>query len=54
MQLPRIVASLTLSLFIPTALYDELMALFMRLSAPFVWDLAHGKDLECEPLSCPP
>ena len=25
-------------------LYDELMALFIRLSAPFFWDLPHGKE----------
>jgi hypothetical protein len=34
----------TLKLLIPAALYDELMALFVKLSAPFVWDLAHGRE----------
>ncbi len=29
---------------IPTALYDELVALFLKLSVPFVWDLPHGKE----------
>jgi len=28
----------------PKALHDELMALFLRVSAPFVWDLPHGKE----------
>jgi hypothetical protein len=35
---------MTLKPLIPTALYDELTALFVRLSAPFVWDLPHGKE----------
>ena len=34
----------TLKFLIPAALYDELIALFVRLSAPFVWDLAHAKE----------
>lgn len=29
---------------IPSALYDDLMRLFQRLSAPFVWDLPRGKE----------
>lgn len=29
---------------IPKALHDELMALFLRLSASFEWDLPHGKE----------
>lgn len=29
---------------VPSALQDELMALFVRLSAPFPWDLPHGKE----------
>lgn len=34
----------TLKPLIPAALHDELMALFLRLSAPFHWDLQHGKE----------
>lgn len=34
----------TLKSLIPTSLHDELMALFVRLSAPFVWDLPHGRE----------
>jgi len=34
----------TLKSLIPTALHQELMALFLRLSAPFQWDLQHGKE----------
>jgi hypothetical protein len=34
----------TLKALIPKSLYEELMALFQRLSAPFVWDLPHGKE----------
>jgi len=29
---------------IPTSLHDEFIALFQRLSAPFMWDLPHGKE----------
>jgi hypothetical protein len=29
---------------IPAALHEELMAMFVRLSAPFQWDLQHGKE----------
>ena len=34
----------TLKSLIQADLYIELMALFSRLSAPFVWDLPHGKE----------
>jgi hypothetical protein len=34
----------TLQRLIPAQLYDELVAMFARLSAPFVWDLPHGKE----------
>jgi len=34
----------TLKFLIPAALHDELMAIFVRLSAPFQWDLLHGKE----------
>jgi hypothetical protein len=34
----------TLKSLVPSALHDELMALFVRLSAPFQWDLVHGKQ----------
>jgi hypothetical protein len=29
---------------IPATLHDKLMALFLQLSAPFQWDLPHGKE----------
>jgi hypothetical protein len=35
---------MTLKPLIPDALYKELMALFVRLSAPFYWDLPNGKQ----------
>ena len=34
----------TLKSLISQSLYAELMAAFQRLSAPFVWDLPHGKE----------
>jgi hypothetical protein len=34
----------TLKPLIPATLYDELTRLSNRLSAPFVWDLQHGKE----------
>jgi hypothetical protein len=34
----------TLKLLIPAALHAELNALFEKLSAPFVWDLVHGRE----------
>jgi len=34
----------TLRSLIPAELHDEMVALFKRLSAPFVWDLPHGKE----------
>ncbi|MGH9701047.1 MAG: hypothetical protein ACRD52_16530 [Candidatus Acidiferrales bacterium] len=34
----------TLKSLVPVALHDELMALFVRLSAPFHWDLPGGKE----------
>jgi molybdenum-dependent DNA-binding transcriptional regulator ModE len=33
-----------LKTLVPAQLYDELVALFVKLSAPFVWDLVHGKE----------
>lgn len=35
---------MTLKSLIPVSLHEELMALFVRLSAPFEWDLPHGKE----------
>lgn len=35
---------MTLKSLIPALLHNELMALFNRLSAPFEWDLPHGKE----------
>ena len=34
----------TLKTLIDESLYQELMAVYQRLSAPFVWDLPHGKE----------
>lgn len=34
----------TLQRLIPAQLYAELIAMFERLSAPFIWDLPHAKD----------
>jgi len=35
---------MTLKPLIPETLYNELMALFVKLSAPFYWDLPNGKQ----------
>jgi hypothetical protein len=35
---------MTLKFLVPAALHDELMALFLRRSAPFYWDLLHAKE----------
>jgi hypothetical protein len=34
----------TLRSLFSSTLYDELLAMFQRLSAPFVWDLPNGKE----------
>ena len=34
----------TLRPLVSPGLYDELLGMFHRLSAPFVWDLPHGKE----------
>jgi hypothetical protein len=34
----------TLRSLVSSTLYDELLAMFQRLSAPFVWDLPNGKE----------
>lgn len=35
---------MTLKSLVPAPLHNELIGLFERLSAPFVWDLPHGKE----------
>jgi hypothetical protein len=34
----------TLKSLVPKALYDDLSAMFLKLSAPFPWDLPHGRE----------
>jgi hypothetical protein len=43
-MLRRPVGSLALKALVSVAVYEELIALFERLSTPFVWDLPHGKE----------